>query len=200
MVRNREELKYFFNAGLKFIILIGIPVTVLLLVLAQSAVLLVYGATFMPAAAPLRILALSVPFWFCNVAFYHLIVATGQQRHSLMVFGVMLVLTIFLNLWAIPLWGAVGAAIATVLTEAAGLLLWIRVSRTWIQGSTGWFLLKLVAMHAPLGGLRWLMADVHPILQALAYVVGLTLLFFVTGCHHDKDMGPFLRSMRQRQG
>jgi O-antigen/teichoic acid export membrane protein len=104
-----------------FLLLIGLPLALALVVLADPLVALVAGEGFERAALPLRILAPALVFTFVNAVFAGLLIALNRQRALILVSLGGLTLNVLANLYAIPRFGYTGAAVTTVLSEAAGL-------------------------------------------------------------------------------
>jgi O-antigen/teichoic acid export membrane protein len=104
-----------------FLLLIGLALALALVVLADPLVALVAGDGFEAAAVPLRILAPALVFTFVNAVFASLLIALNRQRALILVSLGGLTLNVLANLYAIPRFGYTGAAVTTVLSEAAGL-------------------------------------------------------------------------------
>ncbi|MHB8507641.1 MAG: flippase [Candidatus Dormibacteria bacterium] len=106
----------------KLLAVIGVPVTVGILVLAQPIIHLGLGAGYDRAVPVLRVLALSVLFLFVNNTFIYTLNAMGHQSESTRLAVLSLVVNVGLNVVLIPqrsslYGGAMGAAWATALTE-----------------------------------------------------------------------------------
>lgn len=78
---------------------------------------LIYGQEYLPAAAPLKIICWYTAFSYLGVARNPWIVCLEQQKHVKYITGGAALLNIVLNLLLIPLWGASGAAAASLLTQ-----------------------------------------------------------------------------------
>jgi O-antigen/teichoic acid export membrane protein len=104
-----------------FLLVVGIPLALALIVLADPLVALVAGEGFGAAAVPLRILAPALVFTFVNVVFASLLIALNRQRALILVSLGGLTLNVLANLYAIPRFGYVGAAVTTVVSEGIGL-------------------------------------------------------------------------------
>jgi len=77
------------------------------------------GAAFDRAIPSLGILAVGVPLLYCNFGLTHFLIARDLGRRNLLFAALMLAVNLGVNLVAIPRWGGPGAALATVVTEAA---------------------------------------------------------------------------------
>ncbi|HEV3479802.1 MAG TPA: flippase [Gaiellaceae bacterium] len=104
-----------------FLLLMGVPLALALVVLAEPLVALVAGEGFEAAAVPLRILAPALVFTFVNAVFAAVLIALNRQRALILVSLAGLALNVLVNLYAIPRFGYVGAAVTTVISEGIGL-------------------------------------------------------------------------------
>jgi O-antigen/teichoic acid export membrane protein len=96
---------------------------------AEGIVHLTYGEAYYGAVNALRILSLSLPFFFLNYALTHQVIAWDGQRRYLAITCAALAANVIANVLLIPRYGMVGAAWATLLTElvvAAGCLAALR--------------------------------------------------------------------------
>lgn len=109
--RIRQAMLVYLAAGL--IIAVGIIVT------APVLVQLLYGSQFLEAVPVLRAYALSIPGIF--LLFHYLAVYGAQGRHGqqIIFFSLALVMNIGLIYLLTPIWGLVGAALATAATYSA---------------------------------------------------------------------------------
>lgn len=85
---------------------------------APAIVVTLFGDNYAPAAAPLRILGAGALFVFGTWILHAAAISTNLDRRLLVTTGIGLVTNVGLNLLAIPRWGIVGAAWATVIAEA----------------------------------------------------------------------------------
>jgi len=97
----------------------GVIVGAVLAVAADPIVGRLFGADFARAAPALRVLALSVPLTFVNCGVLHFFVARDRGTLNLVFAAAMVVINPLANLLLDRRLGAVGAATATVITEAA---------------------------------------------------------------------------------
>lgn len=105
-----------------FLLLVALPLSLGLVVLAGPLVTLVAGDGFEDAVTPLRILAPALVFTFVNAVFAGVLIALNRQRALIVVSLAGLTLNVLANLYAIPRFGYVGAAVTTVISEGAGLV------------------------------------------------------------------------------
>jgi PST family polysaccharide transporter len=121
--------------------------------LAPWVVPWVFGPAFARTADMVAILAGSLPFIALGVARQEYLINEGRQRFQLATTLVGAVLNVLLNLWAIPRWGGLGAAAATVVSHLAADLL---TSLAWppTRGIGVWQLQALVMFWRPLPAAR----------------------------------------------
>src|SRR5581483_7030540 len=108
---------------------LGLPVGIVLFALARPMVTLLASDAFERAAAPLAVLAFSVPFVFGGTILTSLLVITGSTRQLLGVPLVALVVNVGLNLYVVRHWGYMGAAVTTVATETLCFVGLLRAAR-----------------------------------------------------------------------
>jgi O-antigen/teichoic acid export membrane protein len=104
-----------------FLLLVALPLSLGLVVLAEPLVHLVAGDGFEDAVVPLRILAPALVFTFVNAVFASVLIALNRQRALILVSLAGVTLNVLANLYAIPRFGYVGAAVTTVISEGVGL-------------------------------------------------------------------------------
>lgn len=113
----QSELKVIFENTLKYFFMAGLPMAVLITVLADGIISLVYGEGYKPAAKALQILIWAIPMIYVNGVFLYALIAVGKQRVCAIGQGLCAVGNILLNFLLIPFFGYLGAATATVLSE-----------------------------------------------------------------------------------
>ena len=104
---------------LALLAVMGAAAALILVLGSERLVRVAFGPAFQPAAASLRVLALTSPFLFLNFGLTSFMFAEGRERQYLVLVAAMFVLNVALNALFIPRWGGPGAALATLVTEAA---------------------------------------------------------------------------------
>ncbi len=126
-VSGKERLAYAFEKSYKMLAILALPLAVGMVLTADSLVHATRG--FDQSIDALRLLAPSIVFLFVNNAFIYTLTAMNRQADFTRLSLASLALNIVLNLILIPLYGYLGAAAASSLTEL-GLFL------------GGWWLLR----------------------------------------------------------
>jgi O-antigen/teichoic acid export membrane protein/SAM-dependent methyltransferase len=122
------ELAGLHATAMRYFVLLGAPLAVGLAVTAPSLNRVLYGPAYEPAAAVLVVLALGSLVTFAAGASPAVLHATKQQDQLLRQGLLAAAVDLFLALALIPLAGALGAALASVLAQALGSLLAVRAA------------------------------------------------------------------------
>lgn len=128
---NPERLAHAQRITSYLLVTVAWVVVVVVSALAEPAIRLLAGTAYLPdAAGLLRVLVWFAPFSFFNGVFQYVLVATGQQRRIVPVFGTAVAFNLALNLLLVPVYGAFAAAALTVATEAVILLAFLITGRS----------------------------------------------------------------------
>jgi O-antigen/teichoic acid export membrane protein len=120
-VLARRFTPRFVERSIGLLLCIGLPASLAISFRAEDIVTIVFGSTYLPAALPLRWVIWVVPILFSYVPLVTALFVHDYQRHVLYVLLANLVLVLILDALLIPPHGVLGASIATVAVEAAGL-------------------------------------------------------------------------------
>ncbi|MGM9670806.1 MAG: flippase [Oscillospiraceae bacterium] len=96
---------------------VAIFVSALICLLAHPLIRLLYGASYLPAVRPLQIIVWYTAFSYLGVARNAWIVCENLQKYLKYLYMGAAAINIALNLVLIPLWGASGAAGASLITQ-----------------------------------------------------------------------------------
>jgi O-antigen/teichoic acid export membrane protein len=128
-----QSTSRFYRSLIAYMLALSAPATVVLIWLAEDIVGVLYGGTFAPAAASLKIQAFFVPLVFLSTYLANVLIASGSQRSLLKVSLLNLGLTIGLSLWLIPTLGVQGASLTRVLAPCGGIGLLLIYTWRWIK-------------------------------------------------------------------
>jgi O-antigen/teichoic acid export membrane protein len=118
-VANRDPgLQLAIDKSLTFLLATAIPLAAGSFVLATDIIRLLAGADFAESVAPMRILAFAAVFAFTTALFSSLLVLLERQRLLLVLVIAAFALNVTLNLILIPPFSYLGAASASVATQA----------------------------------------------------------------------------------
>uniref|UniRef100_A0A7C4CCY6 Uncharacterized protein n=1 Tax=candidate division WOR-3 bacterium TaxID=2052148 RepID=A0A7C4CCY6_UNCW3 len=200
-----ERLPRVFQTGSRYLTLLVLPVVILTQPLARPVVNLIYGSEYVPAAAVLRVLV-----WWGGVAAFSSLCSNyvlAANRGPLIMYQALVSLGVSVagNLIMIPPLGAMGAAIALVTAEIAGLVLLLvflrRARLAFDFRSQGVLMLRaaLALVPALVPGIFADRTSSVPLwIAALLGSLGIYLLMLlVTGVIRQEDIG-FIRSLLRK--
>ena len=101
---------------------VSIIASCLLSVFAEPIVYILYGNDYLPAAAPLRVITWYTAFSYLGVARNAWVVCYRKQNYLKYLYVGAAILNVGLNMLMIPLWGASGAAAASLITQISTIL------------------------------------------------------------------------------
>jgi O-antigen/teichoic acid export membrane protein len=119
---QKDQANTVFRMGLKYSLIMAVPLGTGTFLMANPVVRLAYGAEFGGSAGLLLILSGTIPLLFATNVLGNSLGAAGFQVRVATVALINAFFNVVLNLILIPKIGARGAAIATLSTEALGLI------------------------------------------------------------------------------
>src|SRR5437764_10286306 len=140
-VQSPSEFQITVRKTLHFLLILTVPVTVTLFVLSQEIIGFFFTLrSYAPAVPILRVQAFSIGLIFVDYLLTCVLMAAGRERVWLAIVGAACVLNPALNFVLIPAFdlssanGAIGAAIATLITEVFILVCALRAMPSGILG------------------------------------------------------------------
>ncbi|MDC0181946.1 polysaccharide biosynthesis C-terminal domain-containing protein [Candidatus Thioglobus sp.] len=135
---DRARFLEVYQAGNGAMLLLGVFVSGAILILAPWVIPLLFGKVYQEAVSVLTILALCVPLHFLAISIGVTLVTQEHMRLKVYYMGVVAVINVLLNILIIPLYGAQGAALSTLLCEITLLILYLLAVRKHVFGSDAW--------------------------------------------------------------
>lgn len=120
---SNDSLGIFFDKSLKYLLVIVLPLAVGTFIVADKAVLLIYGKEYVQSILVLQVLIWTQIAIFQNQVFSTMIASIDKQIVQPITTGLLALSNIILNFILIPIFGIIGAAVATVSTEFLGVIL-----------------------------------------------------------------------------
>lgn len=96
---------------------VSIVVSILFGFFGNLIVSLMYGKEYLPAVYPLKIVSWYIAFSYLGIARNAWIVCNNLQKYLKYIYICAAVLNVFMNIIFIPIWGATGAAVASLITQ-----------------------------------------------------------------------------------
>lgn len=185
---NKELLQKLYKRAFYYLVVLAIPIATGIMLLSDRIIKFIYGSGFEQAAPALQILIWAEAMIFISTLAGYLLNSINRQLVFTYTAAAATLLNIGANLILIPKYGYMGAAIATVLTEAMVLIVLYHSAKTNGYGAdlTKSFLKPTIAALAMAATL--LLLDFMPILVlipigAAAYFA---VLFLIRGIGKDE--------------
>ena len=102
---------------------VSLFVSAIICLIAKPFILILYGETYLPAVEPLRIVVWYTAFSYLGVARNAWMVCENKQKYLKYLYVSAAAINVVLNLALIPVWGASGAAAASLITQALTTIL-----------------------------------------------------------------------------
>ncbi len=116
-ISNRERLIKIFEKSIFYLMLIAIPLLFGSILLAEELILKIYGPDYYPSILPFQILMVNLVFIFLYSPVGALFNASGRQLQNTFNIGTVTIINLILNLALIPSWFAVGASVASLISN-----------------------------------------------------------------------------------
>ncbi len=122
--KGSEELtKKYINQSLRYALMFLVPCSFIISATSRDLISLVYTDRYLTAASSLSILIFGLTFLCLFIILTTVITASGKPRVSLLMVLILLVINILLNMTLVPIYGLIGAAVATTITGFLGVLI-----------------------------------------------------------------------------
>jgi O-antigen/teichoic acid export membrane protein len=175
--------------------ILGLPVAVLVSLLATPLCTWLFGGRFLPTADALRILIWYTCLAMVGNVFSQGLIVQNRQKQLMVLRTRGLILAVVLNVVLLPRLGIVGAALAALISEAIVLSVMVGSFRL----STDWWRrievrsFRLALATLGLAAVTWWLRALHPAVAALAGVPVYAVLIYGTGA-----IGPEERDVIRR--
>lgn len=171
----RDDLDAPFQKCFRWLLALSLPMAAGIWLLSEELMASLLGESYLPAAAPLAVLAWALPVWFITFLQGNMLTVIERQKAVAAVGFVNMLANIALNFLVIPRYGFTGAAATTLVTEALGLMQMMYLMRRNIRLDRSLLtVLKLAPVVATMGLLVWLLRDRLP----LAAVISLAAVMY----------------------
>jgi O-antigen/teichoic acid export membrane protein len=133
MGHTTSDLSQYCEQMIKYLLILALPLAIGLGLLADKAIVLLYGRAYAPAIPALQILAWSLAVTFVNHGLSTALMAVGEEKRFMAITGWGAAFNLGTNLVFIPLLGHVGASLTTLASELFVLVLAYRQARRSLQ-------------------------------------------------------------------
>lgn len=186
---NPQQLPKIYEVSTKYLLIISLPLAGGIFLTAGLWVNFLYGPEFAPTTWTLTILIWVVPLAFISEQFRYILLVTDQERTAAQILGLVVLFNLAFNVWLIPVYGLLGAALVAVATEAALVGLYALAlkphleSINWVDAllkpmlATGLMMLVIAFIGTwPDTRTEWFTLPVQCIVGGLVYIALLWLL------------------------
>jgi O-antigen/teichoic acid export membrane protein len=185
-----ESIKRIYANASRYLMMLSFPIATVGIVMARPIILVMFGSDYEPSIILMQIVF--IPFAMRGLTHAVSSVIYGiKEPVFLLKIGVFLMcVSIGLNLWLIPKYGAIGAVIATSIPRMVSLPIYIyyvsrKINTPWPLGDTIRPILASLLMGLVLFGLQYYLSDVLGLvigipIGILSYVIFLLIVRFPT--------------------
>jgi O-antigen/teichoic acid export membrane protein len=186
-VSSKDSLKVVYEHSFKYLFILGLPLALGITLLADKIILLFYGEQFYPSIIALQILAWDVLLVFLYVCSAFILVSTDKQNQMAVIAGCTALINVILNLFLIPSFSYVGAAIATIVTETILISLYfILISKSFYKLPISKISIRPLIACLIMGFFIYYLININLILLIiLAVLIYFTSLYLVKGFSKD---------------
>lgn len=186
-----DSLPKLMSKSFNLLLLCSIPIGLGLLVIANTLVIILFGPEFAKSGPILAVMGIVLILTYQNILLGRFIIAIDKQHIWAWVMGIATLATILLDLVLVP-WcqaqfnnGALGGALAFLVTEAGMLLFGLRYLPDGALGrENAWFALRVILAGVVMAAAAWWVREsfilVPVIIGALVYTVGIVVLRVIT--------------------
>ncbi len=168
---DKQRLMYVFEHAMMYLLLIAVPITIGIFVLARDIITILYADAYIASIVPLQILIISLLVSFISFPIGALLNACDKQVAQTNIVAIALLVNIILNLVLIPILGVPGAAIAAVLGNVILAICGYYVASSIIPMPHIRMLhkvMKIVLSGVCMGIAVWVLRDVVPMAVSIA--------------------------------
>lgn len=112
-----QSIGSLFVKAWKYLFVVVFPLSFGMIAVASPAVIRFFGEEYAPSVPVLQISMISLIFSYLNIISGALLNATNHQKIQTMLVGITLVFNIFLNVFFIPAFGIIGAAVSALFSN-----------------------------------------------------------------------------------
>ncbi|KYC45244.1 MAG: colanic acid exporter [Candidatus Methanofastidiosum methylothiophilum] len=122
-VSSKDSLKIAYGKSFKYLSIIGFPIAMGVMMLANEIILFIYNSEFTQSEIVLKIVIWAIPFIFLSYLLKIFLISTDKQNLLFKIVLMTMTLNVILNLIVIPIYSFIGASVVTVITEFLTFLL-----------------------------------------------------------------------------
>jgi len=186
---SRNSLRALHGKAMKYLVMLAIPIGFIITLTAPKIIDFLYGPEYASSALALQLLVWGGAAWFISMGVNASLRAVDRQKTLAWIAGTGAALNVSLNIFLIPMFGYIGAGIATIITQFFVLFAGLKKLSSTLPLPSMWGTIakSVISSMAVLLILQYLMG-LHVLLLALAALVYFPIIFILRGFDRD-DFG-----------
>ncbi len=137
--KMKEEFERTIKSSLEFVVLLALPLVIFFSVEADHTILLLSGKEYIASVKPMIIIMPTVLLiGLSNITGIQILVPTNMEKYTVLSTFVGAIIYLIINYTLIPRYGASGAALGTVVAEAAVLCVQVPFVKSELKHTTQW--------------------------------------------------------------
>lgn len=178
--KDMVSFKKLIHKSTDFVVMLGVPITIVLFLCSKQLIVLFSGSEFLPATNSMQIMTgVSLLIGLSNIYGMQILVPLGEDKKLLISVLIGTILSLTLNFILIPMWADLGAAVTNLLSELAVTIL------------MGYYASRIINIGSPVKTLALQIIGYSPIIifsfyisqyiySDLLYMVIIAILILVT--------------------
>ncbi|MCK4627712.1 MAG: flippase [Sedimentisphaerales bacterium] len=188
---SQNRLKLIVEKYFKLMLILGIPIGIGTVLLADKIILLIFDETYTQSIISLQILIWAAVFIFANAAFVRLFGAINRQVILAKITGFAVIENVILNVMVIPKFSYIGASVTTLITECTiatlAIIYGFKLGYGFPLKHFLQYITKPLIAGAAMGIMIWELSDLSlALIVPLAVLVYMVVLFMVGGIGRDE--------------
>lgn len=187
-VNNPEVIRPWYYRSVKFMMFIGLPLSIGGMVLSTKLIPFLYGGEYAAASIAFAILIWDTPLLMYTSHCGNLAVAMGRERRTASIYATEAAINIFLNVLLIPRYGIIAASFTTIATEFTGACLFYIMFRRELGAGLGLnSIIRIAAAAATMGVVLYLLQSLSLLLLIPIGVLTYLVLVWVSGALNAEE-------------
>lgn len=175
------------NLSLKYIVILGLPISAGIYFVAPQVIKLIYGSSFSGSVLILQILGLGICMSFITNTITYVLTAADRIAYVTAGNIITVVLNISLNFWLISVWGGVGAALSVLICAIVSFVYFYIIINSSFEGLVilKSFIKPLLATLIMCAVIWWIAANLF-LTIALGMIIYGTTIYILKTLHKEE--------------
>ena len=196
-----SQLTVTFERAMNYLLIISLPISIGIMTLSDK-IIQIFKPEYAAAILPLQIIIAAVPFMFLNFPIGSLLNACDRQKLNTLNMGIVLAISIIMNIILIPRFGAVGASITVLATNILMFIIGLSIVSNIISYRPnkiiGVAIRVMVSVLAMAAVIVFLKAKLNLVILIILGAIIYFTLMFVLGGIKKEDLVSIIKSFTPR--